>query len=202
MKNLNEMNKAELRAACKEAGVKNYGNMTTQQMREAVAATQAPVVSEEDQALIDHCGHATCPHCQTTLSNGYWEADALVRTHLHDGNKKEAVHFNQQATNKFWCMACDMFFGEARVPMNLNPAKRDVAMGTGIKIEKNREERNGIKRPSIGGVCREVWDWCDAFKARTSEDPKPTVIKEVAVVNNWNLNNAVIELYRWKKFVA
>ena len=36
MKTLAEMNKAELRAVCKEAGVKNYGSMTKDQMIEAV----------------------------------------------------------------------------------------------------------------------------------------------------------------------
>src|SRR5688572_21089010 len=28
----------------------------------------------------------------------------------------------------------------------------------GLKIEKDREQRNGVKRPSAGGACRAVWD--------------------------------------------
>jgi hypothetical protein len=121
MKNLNEMNKAELRAACKEAGVKNYGNMTTQQMREAVAATQAPV-------------------------------------------------------------------------------KRDVAMGTGIKIEKNREERNGIKRPSIGGVCSKIWAFCDAYLAECGRAPKLSVMKQRAELEKWDSVTTVVQYYQWRKF--
>lgn len=202
MKNVNEMNKAELRAACKEVGVKGYGNMTNDQMRQAITATQSPVVSEEDQALIKECGHANCPHCGVHLSNGMWDVDSLVRDKLSSklgDYASDAEEINQEAKFSFWCMACDEYFGEARVPMNLE-TKKVVAVGTGIKIEKDREERNGLKRPSVGGVCRQVWDWCDAFLAANGKAPKPSDLKNSGF--NWNQNNAVAELYRWKKFVA
>lgn len=203
MKNLNEMNKAELRAACKEAGVKGYGNMTNDQMREAVAATQAPVVSEGDKSLIAECGHANCPHCGVHLSNGMWNVDALVNDKVQSGLKDYAADakvINEEAKFSFWCMGCDEYFGEARVPMDLSPKKVAAPVGTGIKIEKQREERNGLKRPSVGGVCRQVWDWCDAFLAANGKAPKPSDLKTSGF--GWNQNNAVAELYRWKKFVA
>lgn len=67
------------------------------------------------------------------------------------------------------------------------------------KIEKNREERNGVKRPSEGGMCRAVWDYCDTL--HTAEHV-PTVkeVKLEAEVRGWNLNNASIEYYQWRKF--
>lgn len=71
---------------------------------------------------------------------------------------------------------------------------------TGIKIEKNREEQNGVKRPSIGGVCRAVWDACDAFRLQTGRSPMPKEIKELAAEEGWNQNNASIEMYQWRKF--
>lgn len=71
--------------------------------------------------------------------------------------------------------------------------------GTGIKIEKDRPEQNGIVRPSVGGKCRAIWDACDALHAKGTM-PMPKVIKELAQANGWNENNAVIEMYQWRKF--
>lgn len=199
MKTLNEMNKAELRAACKEHGVKGYGNMTNDQMREAVAAKRDP----QDQALIKQCGHANCPNCGVHLTNGFWDVDFLVKDKMSSklaDYASDAEEINQEANFAFCCMGCGAYFGEARVPMDLTPKKAAAPAGTGIKIEKQREERNGLKRPSAGGVCRQVWDWCDAFLAQNGKAPKPSDLKNSGF--DWNQNNAVAELYRWKKFVA
>jgi hypothetical protein len=65
----------------------------------------------------------------------------------------------------------------------------------GVTIEKNREEKNGVKRPSLGGVCREVWDFCDATPTPTAK-----AVREQALVAGWNPNNAAIEFYQWRKF--
>lgn len=69
------------------------------------------------------------------------------------------------------------------------------------KIEKDREERNGVKRPSAGGLCREVWDFCDA---QHTADSVPTVksVKLEAEARGWNSNNASIEYYNWRKFMG
>jgi hypothetical protein len=65
----------------------------------------------------------------------------------------------------------------------------------GLTIEKDREERNGVKRPSKGGVCREVWDFLDTLTNPTAKD-----VREAAPGRNWNVNNAMIEFYQWRKF--
>ena len=68
-------------------------------------------------------------------------------------------------------------------------------------IEKDREERNGVKRPSAGGACRAVWDFCDA----SSTPAGPPSVKEVkahAESLGWNANNASIEYYQWRKFMG
>lgn len=69
----------------------------------------------------------------------------------------------------------------------------------GRKIEKDREERNGVTRPSIGGMCRKVWDALDAAVTR-GETPTVKGIKALAEVEGWNVNNASIEFYQWRKF--
>ena len=72
--------------------------------------------------------------------------------------------------------------------------------GTGLKIEKDRPEQNGVKRPSIGGKCRAVWDALDAYRAETGELPTIKTVKELAADEGWNPNNASIEYYQWRKF--
>ena len=36
-----------------------------------------------------------------------------------------------------------------------------VPKGNGVKIEKDRPEQNGLKRPSAGSTCAIIWDTCD-----------------------------------------
>lgn len=73
------------------------------------------------------------------------------------------------------------------------------ATGTGLKIEKDRPEQNGIKRPSIGGKCRAVWDACDEMVA-AGTPPTAKDVRAIAEANGWNPNNASIEFYQWRKF--
>ena len=57
------------------------------------------------------------------------------------------------------------------------------------------EERNRVKRPKTGGLCAAVWSWLDSNPGATVKE-----IKSVAPAKNWNLNNAICEFYRWRKF--
>lgn len=68
------------------------------------------------------------------------------------------------------------------------------------KLETVREERNGVKRPSAGGLCRAVWDMLDVVLLETCVVPSLKAVKKIAEERGWNLNNAAIEYYRWKKF--
>ncbi|QJI53374.1 transcriptional activator [Alteromonas phage vB_AcoS-R7M] len=88
---------------------------------------------------------------------------------------------------------------EVKQPAKVEEVK---TAGKGLKIEKDREERNGIKRPSVGGKCRAVWDLCDAIYNDTGIIPVPSVIKEEAAHKGLNANNAVIEMYQWRKFMG
>lgn len=75
----------------------------------------------------------------------------------------------------------------------------------GLRIEKNREERNGVKMRSTGGACRQVWDALQSMMLHdeaTGVASIPTVadIKKLATEKGWNVNNASIEYYQWRKF--
>lgn len=60
------------------------------------------------------------------------------------------------------------------------------------KVE--RIEQNGVKRPGPG-KCLEVWEYLDQHG-----NMKPKELQPVAEAKGWNLNNAQIELYQWRKF--
>lgn len=71
---------------------------------------------------------------------------------------------------------------------------------TGIKIQKDREEQNGVVRPSAGGACAAVWGYCDAQMDAQGVPPQLKQVKSYAADMNWNINNATIEYYQWRKF--
>lgn len=75
-----------------------------------------------------------------------------------------------------------------------------AATVTGLKIEKDRPEQNGIKRPSAGGKCRAVWDALDALQTELGTQPTSKQVKVLADTQGWNSNNASIEFYQWRKF--
>lgn len=81
------------------------------------------------------------------------------------------------------------------------PAKRE----SGLKIQKNREMRNGINMPSVGGRCRAVWDALSNLMVHdeatgTASIPTVADIRKHAESKGWNVNNASIEYYQWRKF--
>lgn len=204
MTNFNEMGKTELRAACKDAGIKNYGKMNNGAMREALEAHHAASAKQEEK--VEQVAPATesasvdldtlqlthddnCPHCGVGLDNGIGTFDQLVEIH---GPKKA----HSLAQREFQCMACE---GEWGPKAGEYIQKDSTATGKGLKIEKEREERNGVKRPSVGGSCRAVWDFLDGV-VTAGNTPTIALVKEEAETAGWNVNNASIEFYQWRKF--
>lgn len=87
------------------------------------------------------------------------------------------------------------------VPVPPLPIEKPAApKSTGLTIEKDRPEQNGVKRPSAGGMCRAVWDACWAHQLASGEVPTAKWVKEKAVAEGWNPNNVSIEYYQWRKF--
>jgi len=87
---------------------------------------------------------------------------------------------------------------EAPVPA-AEAAPADAVVTTGKpkkeaapKVE--RVEQNGVKRPGPG-KCLEVWEYLDQHG-----NMKPKDLQPVAEARGWNINNASIELYQWRKF--
>ena len=198
-----DLNKNQLRSACRENGIRNYGKMTTAQMREALTAIQKPakVYSEDDLAAMGREGaDGKCPHCGINhLENGY--LDTVTALDLADGDPNLAI---KAQTHEFSCSGC---IGEWGKPVSLQTyrdlaTKHTAPKTKGISIQKDREERNGIKRPSHGGACAAVWDYCDEFvAANDGKLPMPKDMKAWAASTGHNANNVVIEMYQWRKFI-
>lgn len=175
MANFNEMGKVELRQACKEAGIKNYGKMNNDGMRAALEAHYAESVQEQAVA-------------QTEPETVVTEAEAAAEQAIENSAPSGLAAMVQQI-------------------IGVKPEKQEErtapasakSTSTGLKIEKNREERNGIKRPSVGGTCRAVWDAMDAM-VESGKQPTAKDVKALAEERGWNPNNASIEFYQWRKF--
>lgn len=207
LEQLEEMGKAELRAACKEVGVKNYGKMNNEGMRQAirtevladnaqavltafeepaqVAEQEAPELTEYQEELVFEFGHHNCPHCDIGLLNGVGHHGQIV-------NGTRILHENFQ----FECLGCGEEFG----PKIKSPkARKPVQNPTGNKIEKNRPEQNGMKYPSTGTKTRVIWDLCDAM---TKELGRPLKISELRerVAQGTNENMMKSQYSYWRKF--
>lgn len=101
------------------------------------------------------------------------------------------------------------WFSEAAVNRAANPAIEADKVTTVavppaapvVKQSKMRSEiRNGVRKP-IKGKCAEVW----AVLTEVEKAEGPVTIKVVRLLSetyNWNLNNATIEFYGWRKFHA
>ena len=189
------MTKNEIKAALDLAGVtyaKKANLETLQALFDALppANPETPSI-DYDTASYDEVHDSNCPHCGIHLSNG------LLTMHDEVANKP-GVTLHMEGMNQMYnCMGCGGDFGPTFDPY---VAPAPTATGTGLKIEKERPEQNGIKRPSIGGKCRAIWDALDAYREETGELPTSKVVKELAADEGWNPNNASIEFYQWRKF--
>lgn len=103
------------------------------------------------------------------------------------------------------------WFSEAAVNRAANPSIEADKIATvavpapaapeAPKASKVRSEiRNGVRRP-IKGKCAEVWSTLDDIKKHGFEIDIH-VVRELAAQKGWNLNNATIEFYGWRKFHA
>lgn len=84
------------------------------------------------------------------------------------------------------------------------PAKQKASQnkGTGLKIEKDRDEQNGVTRPSQGGICRQLWDMFDAMYAEKGIVPTPTPAKARSAQLGLSPVTTTVQLYQWRTFMG
>lgn len=178
MDKFDTMGKEELRAACREAGI-SYGKLNNDGMRAALRAKAEPVeaVSVEVEAPVE------APVTESPVESEPTEeaAPVPVQNSLLGAMVQQMMGANDKSDEK------------RSTPATVKRAT------SGLKIEKDREERNGVKRPSVGGMCRAVWDALDAM-VEAGKSPTAKDVKALAEEKKWNSNNASIEFYQWRKF--
>ncbi len=78
------------------------------------------------------------------------------------------------------------------------PAVRGrAARETRYTIEKNRPEQNGIKRPSEGGICRQIWDALD--EKRELDGTVPSLSSTKDALSELDQTTVSVQYYRWRK---
>lgn len=184
------MGKEELRAAMREAGI-SYSKLNNDGMRAALVAhyakaepTAKEVEAEEEiearptsngMSFAQILGVAPMP----TLPAGNGPVTRVV-----DGKKVEAKAPRAK--------------GEPRTRSD-KPAAPVVPRVSrkGYTIQKEREERNGVKRPSEGTVCGNVWAEFDK-----NPEIKAGELADLADAHGWNRTNVSCEFYAWRKFMG
>lgn len=179
------MGKMELRAACKASGIK-YGKLDNAGMRAALVAFEATSTEQSAAAQEDE------DEVKTPASVGFGDIGAL----LGNGGKVVPPVIGT-VTSVVDGKTVDPTAPKGKTPSEkaerTPPAPRISRKG--YTIEKNRPMQNGVKRPSAGTVCGDVWAAFDA---------NPTIkageLAALADANQWNRTNVSCEFYNWRKF--
>lgn len=110
---------------------------------------------------------------------------------LEDGGR---YWYSESAVNK---AASDLVEADKAtvVEVTTQPAPTDPVAP--VKSKTRSETRNGVRRP-IKGKCADVWNALDNMLP----NGVPTIgnVRDLAKANSWNVNNATIEFYAWRKF--
>ena len=182
------MGKEELRAACREAGI-SYSKLNNDGMRAALIAHYAQSEEIVEQAEAEEVVEAvpSRPGLFASLLNQQAvpaSMQAQATTIVRDGKRVEAAPAKGKSEPR------------ARTEKPVAPAVPRVSR-KGYTIQKEREERNGVKRPSEGTVCGNVWAEFDK-----NPEIKAGELAALADANGWNRTNVSCEFYAWRKFMG
>ena len=137
----------------------------------------------------------------TTQSKTFTRRENARRAAIAAGIPKDQIKITVHKTRddvRFGFAATDPTRA-APVAVNTNAAVTKAKRAAGNHSERKpasqREERNGVKRPAAGGLCAAVWEYLDANPTSTAKQ-----VRAAAEANGWNTNNAMCELYVWRKF--
>lgn len=122
------------------------------------------------------------------------EAAVLREEEFEEGNSRQEMTYNEAGD----AVPAVEITEVALVENTQNPivaTKREK-----ITIEKNRETRNNVTRPSAGTLCGDVWAACDKFREANDRPPVKKEVDAIAKEQGWNANNTTIEYYNWRKF--
>ena len=219
------MGKLELRAACKDAGIK-YGKLDNAGMRAALetAATPTPAAAEVTAPVVAPV--VVTPVVQLERRSSDHEVSTVTVEPASDATQEceEGSDHCPAPTNVLGAM-----FGQLSLPMpvlapitsvqvidgrrvvskvtpHVHTRSTDVVIKTpaperervvrnGYTIEKAREEKNGVKRPSVGTTCSAIWAHFDANPTTQAKN-----LDGIADSNTWDRTTVHVQFYVWRKF--
>lgn len=167
-------------------------SMKSDATAETVEMLKEKFIVEVEEPVVGTYTH--CPHCGVHLDNGISTYDYQQEICKQHKSQKPAI------TKEFICLGCGEEFGE--VVQVIEAPKKSAPTGEGLKIQKDREERNGLKRPSAGGICAQLWDLFDAMYAEKGMVPTPKPAKERSAELNLDPTTTQVQLYRWREFMG
>lgn len=172
--------KTELRAMCKENGIKNYGLMDNQKMRDALrmveeahqAALKVKQMLEAVKSNPEIFGanglDGHCPSCECYLHNG----DSVGK----HGDVINGTVIEQE--REYECLNCEYQWGNKVEP-----------------IVNVRKEQNGIVRPQKG-ITLQVWEACEKHFSEFGKSPLPSDLMYLDI----NEHTIRTQYARWRKF--
>lgn len=168
------------------------GNPTDAEIDESNTAPQNP-------GDVNPMSFNVCPECGSTELYTGRNINGIV---LHEETVIGCHHCDWEYEVPKPSMLAGLFGNmSGEIPVPQVPTENKAApKSTGLTIEKDRPEQNGVKRPSAGGMCRAVWDACWEHQKSTETVPTAQWVKATALEKGWNPNNASIEYYQWRKF--
>ena len=173
-------NKGQLREACRSHGI-GYNGLNVEAMRTALAehATQ-PVedVTQVGTGVVNEQGVEET----VAVTTGTFE-NALVEA---------AADLPVVEPRVFVVPMVPVAPLPPLVPVLEAPAEARVK-----RIQKDRPEANGVKRPSEGTICAQIWAWCDSVIA---DGGKPTAKDLKAAKAGLDTTTCTVQFYRWRKF--
>lgn len=182
------MGKEELRAACREAGI-SYSKLNNDGMRAALVAhyAKAEPAAKEVEAEEEIEARPTSNRMSFAQILGL---EPIPERPAHNGQVTRVVDGKKVEAK------APKAKGEPRTRSD-KPAAPVVPRVSrkGYTIQKEREERNGVKRPSEGTVCGNVWAEFDK-----NPEIKASELADLADTNGWNRTNVSCEYYSWRKF--
>ena len=159
---------------------------------EARIEREHPMVAGRPQAVQVHntalpksgTPEGTCPHCGKRTGRDC--RNVTEYSEMSPGSQNST-------TQQFTCNSCAGEWG----PVVDKPQRARAPSGSsnGLKIEANRETRNGVTRPSIGGKCRGIWDMLDGMGAIVTAKEAREAGKD-----KFDKTTIMVQFYRWRKF--
>lgn len=178
------MGKEALRQAMREAGL-SYSKLNNDGMREALVAHYA-TTSTATEAEVEATTSPSAAPAVNVFASMFAPAPAVQQTGTMyvDGKKVDPAAPATKEERKPRAR-----IEKAPAPVVPRPSLK------GMKVQKEREVRNGVKRHSEGTVCDNIWLAFDANPAIKAGE-----LQALADANGWNRTNVACEFYAWRKF--